>query len=351
MSLKRKKRSQVWFIPPAEFTEIARTSKTITEMVNRCGLRNIGSNFLTVLKRVAEDKLDISHIPRGLGCRKGRVYGGNKPKPIEDILIENSSFSRSALKRRLLRDGLLENKCADCGLPPEWNGKSLVLRLDHINGVNNDNKIGNLRLLCPNCDSQSSTFTGRNNKGIHLHRCPDCSKKISKPSKKCRKCAGKDRVGVSYRGSVPPGVGGVCKVAWPPYEELRRQADETSYAAVAGKLGVSDTAVRRMLARMERRLNIVRVPKHLRPKLSREEGRCIRDKRRGQGLCTRLGCPRQAAPGKAHCQPCIDGEKRRYDKRKEMGRCVTCQNMAVEGSVFCQNCLDRRVQKYSTRKV
>jgi 5-methylcytosine-specific restriction endonuclease McrA len=49
-----------------------------------------------------------------------------------------------------------------CGQQPMWNGKQLVLILDHINGINNDNRLENLRLLCPNCNSQTPTFAGRN---------------------------------------------------------------------------------------------------------------------------------------------------------------------------------------------
>lgn len=241
MSLKRKKRSRIWFIPSEEFTEIVRTSRTIREMVSRCGLRNIGGNFHTVLRRVKEDGLDISHIPRGLGNRKGSG-GHRKAVPLDTVLVENSPYSRCQLKRRLLHDGLLENKCFECGLLPEWNGRPLVLRLDHINGVNNDNRIGNLRLLCPNCDSQSSTFTGRNNRGVNIYRyCSACGKRVSKPSKKCKSCAGHDRVGLN------------CKAFWPSYEELKRRVEASNNIAVAIELGVTETAVRRMMKRMKRR--------------------------------------------------------------------------------------------------
>jgi 5-methylcytosine-specific restriction endonuclease McrA len=63
------------------------------------------------------------------------------------------------LKRRLISESLLENKCSiqECGLT-EWCGRPIVLVLDHINGVNNDNRLENLRFLCPNCNSQQDTF-------------------------------------------------------------------------------------------------------------------------------------------------------------------------------------------------
>jgi len=82
--------------------------------------------------------------------------------PLESVMTENSTYNRCHLKRRLIQDGIIANKCCECGLAPEWNGKKLVLVLDHINGVSNDHRKENLRLLCPNCNSQQSTFAGRN---------------------------------------------------------------------------------------------------------------------------------------------------------------------------------------------
>lgn len=64
------------------------------------------------------------------------------------------------------RLGLLEHKCQECGILPEWRGKKLVLQLDHIDGDNSNNVLSNFRFLCPNCHSQTETFTGRNIKRL-----------------------------------------------------------------------------------------------------------------------------------------------------------------------------------------
>jgi predicted nucleic acid-binding Zn ribbon protein len=80
------------------------------------------------------------------------------------VFIENSSVKRSLVKKRYLK--LVSNECSICGQLPEWCNKKLVLVLDHINGINDDNRISNLRLLCPNCNSQTETFSGRNIKRI-----------------------------------------------------------------------------------------------------------------------------------------------------------------------------------------
>lgn len=82
--------------------------------------------------------------------------------PLDELMTENSSYNRGNLKRRLLNDGILKNECALCGLQNEWNGKSIIHHLDHINGVHNDHRLENLRMICPNCHSQTPTYAGRN---------------------------------------------------------------------------------------------------------------------------------------------------------------------------------------------
>ena len=91
--------------------------------------------------------------------------GDLKPRalkwPLERILAE--SKSRASIKRRLLEAGLLKNECDECGLT-SWRGRRLSIQLDHRNGVRDDHRLENLRMLCPNCHSQTSTFGTRNRK-------------------------------------------------------------------------------------------------------------------------------------------------------------------------------------------
>lgn len=84
--------------------------------------------------------------------------------PNEKVFVENSTYKRGHLKARIITEKLIPYECAKCRLGDQWNGEKLVLRLDHKNGVNNDHRFGNLRFLCPNCDSQEPTFCGRNKK-------------------------------------------------------------------------------------------------------------------------------------------------------------------------------------------
>lgn len=90
---------------------------------------------------------------------RGVLVGCARAKPIARVIVENRH--RSNLKLRLLQEGLLQNRCDACGLT-EWRGKPLSIQIDHVNGVGNDNRLENLRMLCPNCHSQTETFSGRN---------------------------------------------------------------------------------------------------------------------------------------------------------------------------------------------
>lgn len=92
-----------------------------------------------------------------------------QPMSLSEILVENSTFtSRGTLIKRLVKELGWPNRCMIEGCPnpdPEWNGKPLTLQLDHINGVNNDHRIENLRIICPNCHTQTETFCGKKAKG------------------------------------------------------------------------------------------------------------------------------------------------------------------------------------------
>lgn len=82
-------------------------------------------------------------------------------KPIEDYLVNPSYMDSTHLKKRLLTENLLKAECSICKTT-DWCGKPLTLHLDHINGVHHDNRLDNLRVLCPNCHSQTDTYCGRN---------------------------------------------------------------------------------------------------------------------------------------------------------------------------------------------
>lgn len=103
---------------------------------------------------------------------------------MKEFLTENSSWlgGTDRLKKLLFKEGLLENRCGKCGLGPEWQGEPLSLQLEHHNGVRSDNRLENLRILCPNCHSQTPTYCGRKNRKPRKH-CSVCNKELIKKAK------------------------------------------------------------------------------------------------------------------------------------------------------------------------
>jgi len=158
----RKRTSKIWTMPKAEFVKLVQKSSSIADVTRHFGYAVTGRCHRTILDRCEEESIDISHISRGLNNRKGKTFTKAKI-PLKEILVKNSTFSRKALKNRLIKEGLLKKECAICRQQPTWFGQDLTMVLDHINGVRDDNRITNLRLLCPNCNSQQTTFAGRNN--------------------------------------------------------------------------------------------------------------------------------------------------------------------------------------------
>ncbi len=156
---------------------------------------------------------------------------------LEDILVENSTYGRSHLKRRLIGEGILKYECFfnDCPTRQSliWRNTVVVLQLDHINGVFNDNRLENLRFLCPNCHSQTETFSGKNRKTKHVKDLITCVCGRKTKTGKCQRCCKK--------------VGPPKKIIWPPREELLDRLANSNYSKLSRELGISDNALRKHL--------------------------------------------------------------------------------------------------------
>lgn len=218
------------------------SSKGVLEYL---GIRAAGGNYdtlrkYTLLYELTLPKWDYTAAAKNANSRAIKLI------PDEDIFVVNGTFDRRVLKRRLFARGRKE-QCEECGLENQWQGKAISLQLDHINGIPNDNRLENLRFLCPNCHSQTETFAGRKTIKAKMdtieqsklrrtiksgHVCQDCNATIFPTLKRCSPCdktARRTRYGVTY----------------PEIDILIEQLTATNFVKVAKELGVSDNALRK----------------------------------------------------------------------------------------------------------
>tara|TARA_Y100000310_G_scaffold236261_1_gene239432 strand:- start:1025 stop:1516 length:492 start_codon:yes stop_codon:yes gene_type:complete len=142
-----------------EVGEAIKKSNSWRETAFALGLNgDAGSNYVTLKKIAATHNFDYSHF-RGQGWNLGK--DAVNAIPLKQLLKKGVKVRSDSLKKKLIKKGMIENKCAECGQLPEWNGKPLVLELDHIDGDKMNNEFKNLRILCLHCHSQTPTFRGR----------------------------------------------------------------------------------------------------------------------------------------------------------------------------------------------
>ena len=149
-----------------EFKRIIKESKTYKEALSKLGYHHSGGAYITLKKRIAALNISVKHMTPT--ARYGRPH---RQIPNEEVFVKGYCGGVK-VRERVLKDKLVPYKCALCGQPPEWHGKKLTLTLDHINGDHYDNRIENLRFLCPNCDSQQSTYGAKNKKGYGSNYTP-----------------------------------------------------------------------------------------------------------------------------------------------------------------------------------
>ncbi|MGI4872140.1 MAG: hypothetical protein ACRYFX_13315 [Janthinobacterium lividum] len=145
-----------------EFRQAVAESLSVRQVLSCIGLVLAGGNYKTVHSRIQQLGLDTSHFT-GKGWNTGarfRMLG--QPFSWDGILVENSTYTSTfRLRNRLVEHGLKEREYEKCGLT-EWLGEPIPLELHYTNGVNNDNRLANLQLLCPNCHALTDNYRGKN---------------------------------------------------------------------------------------------------------------------------------------------------------------------------------------------
>lgn len=133
------------------------TSGCWSDVVKVLGLAPVGGNVDTVKNIAAKHNFDSSHFNAELARRRNK-----RQWTVDEVLVEHSAYPRPTLGNFVKKNKLLIYRCIKCANEGSWNGTELRLELDHINGISDDNRIENLRWLCPNCHSQTETFGGSN---------------------------------------------------------------------------------------------------------------------------------------------------------------------------------------------
>ena len=145
----------------SQLREAAANSLSIRKVILLLGLKPAGGNYTQISKYFKEYKIDTSHFT-GKVWNKGLKGIGSFRIPLKDILIRESVFQSYKLKKRLFLAKLKQEICEECGWAKRSEDGRIPLELDHINGFSKDNRLKNLRVLCPNCHSLKPTHRGRN---------------------------------------------------------------------------------------------------------------------------------------------------------------------------------------------
>jgi hypothetical protein len=225
-----------------QIREAVKKSKNYIEVIRFLGLK-ANSSYITIKKYITELNLDISHFESKEQFYQrtlGRVDRGKKD--LNSILIENSNYSRSRLKERLYKKGLKKRICELCGQDENWKGKKISLILDHINGINNDNRITNLRIVCPNCAATLETHCGKNTKKL----CPICGDPVKAQNKIYCSSLCYNKAKRSFLDRKEASIK-QRKIERPSYIDLRKDVSELGFLGTGRKYSVSDNAIRKWL--------------------------------------------------------------------------------------------------------
>ena len=231
-----------------EAREAIAAADSWAEALRLLGMRPAGGNHKTIQKWAARLNIPTDHFdPAAARARASR----NRGRSLEEMLVRGLHVKRARLKQCLYESGLKQRVCELCDQGENWRGKHMSLILDHINGDATDNRIENLRIVCPNCAATFDTHCGKNKNRVRAVRdCEECETSFTPKYGQQRYCSISCAKRNHTREYQPHPE--TRRVERPPFERLKRELAETSYLAVGRKYGVSDNAVRKWVRWYER---------------------------------------------------------------------------------------------------
>lgn len=229
--------------------EAIASSRSWSEALRRLGYCPTGGNPGTLRAWASRWDISTEHFDP-YAARRDALRQANPPLPLSEVLVEASTYSRGKLKQRLYHEGLKQPVCELCGQGELWQGRRMSLILDHANGIRNDNRLDNLRVVCPNCAATLDTHCGRKTRlEVEPKKCVRCDGDFRPKRPEQRYCSRTCGSRWDRRGQARPGA---RRAKRPPHDELLDEIYELGYSAVGRKYGVSDNAVRKWIREYER---------------------------------------------------------------------------------------------------